>query len=69
MVRYHPFSAEVFDDPFPLYRELREEAPAHYLEEFDCWFLSRFDESGVERIRSEFFRGFARLPIRLGAPS
>lgn len=44
MVDYHPFSAELYDDPWPIYRRLRDEAPAFYLPEFDCWFLSRFDD-------------------------
>ena len=44
MVDYHPFSDAVFDDPYPIYRRLRDEAPALYLEEFDCWFLSRFED-------------------------
>jgi cytochrome P450 len=42
MLDYHPFSEAVYDDPYPFYRRLRDEAPAFYLEEFDCWFLSRF---------------------------
>jgi hypothetical protein len=44
MVDYHPFSDAVFDDPYPIYRRLRDEAPAFYLAEFDCWFLSRFED-------------------------
>jgi hypothetical protein len=44
MIDYHPFSEALFDDPYPFYRQLRDEAPAFYLEEFDCWFLSRFDD-------------------------
>ena len=44
MVDYHPFSDDVYRDPFPIYRRLRDEAPAFYLEEFDCWFLSRFED-------------------------
>ena len=31
MVDYHPFSAELYDDPWPIYRRLRDEAPAFYL--------------------------------------
>ena len=42
--RYHPFSESLFDDPWPIYRRLRDEAPAYYLQEFDCWFLSRFED-------------------------
>ena len=44
MLDYHPFSEAVYDDPYPFYRRLRDEAPAFYLEEFDCWFLSRFED-------------------------
>jgi cytochrome P450 len=44
MVHYDPFSAEVMADPYPVYRQLREEAPAYYLEEYDAWALSRFGD-------------------------
>lgn len=44
MVDYHPFSEAVCSDPWPIYRQLRDEAPAFYLPEFDCWFLSRFED-------------------------
>jgi hypothetical protein len=44
MVDYHPFSAAICDDPWPTYRHLRADAPAFYLPEFDCWFLSRFED-------------------------
>ena len=44
MVDYHPFSDAIFDDPYPIYKQLRDESPVHYLEEFDCWFVSRFED-------------------------
>jgi cytochrome P450 len=44
MVDYHPFSAEVQEDPHPAYARLREEAPCFYLKEWDTYFLSRFDD-------------------------
>lgn len=44
MVTYNPLSDDVLDDPQPFYRQLRDEAPAYYVDEFDCWFLSRFDD-------------------------
>lgn len=43
-VDYHPFSDEALDDPLPIYRQLRDHAPAYYLPEFDCWALSRFED-------------------------
>ena len=41
---YDPFSDESLDDPHPAYKRLRDEAPAYYSSELDCWFLSRFDD-------------------------
>jgi cytochrome P450 len=41
---YDPFCEALWEDPFPVYRRLRDESPAHYLEEFDCWFVSRFED-------------------------
>jgi cytochrome P450 len=34
----------MFEDPYPTYRRLRDEQPACYIEEFDAWFLSRFED-------------------------
>ncbi|MGH0037402.1 MAG: cytochrome P450 [Myxococcota bacterium] len=44
MVQYDPFSAEVMNDPHPVYARLREEAPVYHLEKFDAWALSRFED-------------------------
>jgi hypothetical protein len=44
MVAFDPFAESYFDDPFPVYRELRDEARAYYHEELDCYFLSRFED-------------------------
>jgi len=45
MVQYNPFSDDVIKgDPLPIYKQLRDEAPAYYLEEFDTWALSRFED-------------------------
>ena len=44
MIDFDPFSEAYFDDPFPIYQRLRDEAPALYLENYDCFFLSRFED-------------------------
>ncbi len=44
MVQYNPFSPEVLSDPYPVYKQLRAEAPVYYIEEYDAWALSRFDD-------------------------
>lgn len=44
MIDYDPFSDQVLEDPYPAYRALREQSPVHYLEKYDCWALSRFED-------------------------
>jgi cytochrome P450 len=44
MVHYDPFSAEVMEDPYPVYARLRAEAPVYRLDKFDAWALSRFED-------------------------
>ena len=44
MIDYDPFSDAVMRDPWPFYAELRREAPVFYLEKYDTWFLSRFED-------------------------
>lgn len=41
---YSPFDPEVIDDPYPLYRELREHAPAYWSPTAGSWVLSRYDD-------------------------
>jgi len=42
MLDYDPFAPAVMDDPQPVYRRLRDEAPAYFLPKYDAWALSRF---------------------------
>jgi cytochrome P450 len=44
MVDYDPFAEDVRKDPYPVYRRLRDEAPAYYLPKYDAWALSRFQD-------------------------
>ena len=44
MVEFDPFSESYYDDPFSVYKRLRDEARAYYHEALDCYFLSRFDD-------------------------
>lgn len=41
---YDPFAPEVMRDPQPFYRILRRDHPMYYLEKYDAYFLSRFEE-------------------------
>lgn len=45
MLDYDPFADEIIHgDPHPIYKRLRDEAPAYYVERFDAWALSRFED-------------------------
>lgn len=47
---YSPFSKAVFDDPYPVYRRLRDEAPVYRDPAHRWWVLSRFaDVAGALR--------------------
>lgn len=47
---YSPFSKAIFDDPYPVYRRLRDEAPVYQDSEQRWWVLSRFaDVAGALR--------------------
>ena len=38
------FDDRALEDPYPLYRELRDIGPAAYLERHECWFIGRHEE-------------------------
>lgn len=43
-VVYDPFSVAFQEDPFPVYRRLRDESPVYYSEKWGFWALSRYDD-------------------------
>ena len=43
-VYYDPFDFEIDDDPYPVWKRLRDEAPLYYNEKYDFWALSRFHD-------------------------
>ena len=42
MVEFSPYAYEFHEDPYPLYRRLREEAPVYHDAEMGFWALSRY---------------------------
>ena len=44
MVEFNPFSWETHENPYPVYRALRDEAPVYRNEELGFWALSRHDD-------------------------
>ncbi|ARS28485.1 cytochrome P450 [Sphingomonas sp. KC8] len=43
-VNYDPFDYALHDDPYQVYRRLRDEAPVFHNARFDFWALSRYDD-------------------------
>jgi cytochrome P450 len=41
---FDPYSYEIHEDPYPVYRRLRDEAPAYFNEKRGFWALSRYDD-------------------------
>jgi cytochrome P450 len=46
-VYYDPYNVEIYTDPYPVFRRLREESPLYHNEAYDFHAVSRFDD--VER--------------------
>ena len=42
-IDYDPYSPEAMIDPRPLYAQLREQDPVHYVAEYDAWALASFE--------------------------
>jgi cytochrome P450 len=43
-VSFDPFSPTFFDDPYEVYRRLRDEAPVYFSEQYGFYALSRYDD-------------------------
>jgi cytochrome P450 len=41
---WDPFSPELRDDPYPLWKRMRDEAPVYHNDKYDFWVLSRFHD-------------------------
>ena len=39
-----PFTPELRDDPYPLWKRMRDEAPVWHNEQYDFWVLTRFHD-------------------------
>lgn len=43
-MHYDPFAYEVHEDPYPIYRRLRDEAPVWHNDELGFWTLARYED-------------------------
>ncbi|MCX2932632.1 cytochrome P450 [Mycobacterium sp. CVI_P3] len=45
---YDPFDFEIDDDPYPIWKRMRDETPLYYNEKYDFYALSRYDDVARE---------------------
>lgn len=44
LLRYNAFEPRIIEDPYPVYKALRDSDPAHWSAEMCCWVLSRYED-------------------------
>lgn len=52
---WDPFTRELWEDPYPTYKRLRDEAPVYYNAQHDFWALSRWDDCDFGLADQEHF--------------
>ena len=55
MVEYNPFDWDTAHNPYPVYRQLRDEAPVYRSEQFCFWALSRYEDVIAAHLNSDDF--------------
>lgn len=43
-IYFNPFDFDIQQDPYPVYKALRDRAPLYHVEEHDLWVLSRYED-------------------------
>jgi cytochrome P450 len=62
---WDPFDPALRDDPYPLWRRLRDEAPAWYNDRYDFWVLSRYHDIEVAQKNTRIFSSAHGTTIEL----
>jgi hypothetical protein len=60
---YDPFDADIDDDPFDLYRRLRDEAPVYFNEKYDFYAISRHDDIKAALVDWQHFSNVDALAL------
>jgi cytochrome P450 len=55
-VYYDPFDFEIDDDPYPIWKRLRDEAPLYYNDKYKFYALSRYEDVSRELMNFDTFR-------------
>lgn len=55
-IYYDPYDFEIDDDPYPVWKRMRDEAPLYYNEQYDFFALSRWDDVEPALVDWETYR-------------
>ncbi len=53
---YDPFDFDIDDDPYPIWRRLRDEAPLYYNDKYNFYALSRYEDVSRELMNFDTYR-------------
>ncbi len=65
-MKYNPMALEVRADPYPHYKWLRENAPVYFIEEMNCYALSRYDDVRFVLKNHQLFSSDPLIQIAFG---
>lgn len=54
-IDYNPFDETLWPNPWPTYRQMRDEQPAYFIESLNAWALTRFDDIWQASLDKEHF--------------
>ncbi len=57
---YDPFDFDIDDDPYPVWKRMREEAPLYHNEKYNFYALSRYDDVARELPNWDTYRSGPR---------
>ena len=55
-VYYDPFDFDIDDDPYPIWKRLRDEAPLYYNDKYNFYALSRYEDVSRELMNFDTYR-------------
>ena len=62
-IEYEPFSPRWRANPYPVYRELRDQAPVHWAPESRCFCISRYEDAMFVLKHPELFSSQAMFDV------
>lgn len=65
-MRFNPYDPALHQDPYPVYRELRESHPVHYEAELDFYTLSRYDDVQAALMAPELYCSGKGVAVGIG---